>query len=247
MAKLSRSIRDAVAQHPRENQRSLAALGSLNAETIIDADGCSSFVLDLRGTFVGTVEISGQTDDSNWVVIPMKIQGGVGLYVLSATTVGTWMGPCAGYTRIRARVVAYTSGSATTTLTACLGVMAPDQFDTTPAFGTITAAVGVAATLTLASPGAGLRHYLTYLRLVRIASAALTAAATPIIVTTTNLPGSMAFSMQADAALQGVIFDYQESFNYPIAAVAQNTATTIVAPVTTGVIWRISAGYQVRP
>ena len=57
----------------------------------------------------------------------------------------------------------------------------------------------------------------------------------------------MAFSIATDAAPQGSIFDYQEAFNYPIAAVAQATATTIVAPVVTGAIWRISAGYQVRP
>ncbi len=247
MSKLSRSIRDAVAQHPRENQRGSGALASLNAEIVVDADGSSTLVLDLRGSFVGTVEVSGQTDDSNWMVIPMKAQPGVGLYVLSATIAGVWMGACAGYTRVRVRMSAYTSGAATATLTSCLGAMAPDQFDATPLFATITAAAGAAATLTIASPGVGLRTYLTYLRIMRFAAAALTPAATPVIVTTTNLPGAMAFSIATDAAAQGTIFDYQEAFNYPIAAVAQATAVTIAAPVTTAAIWRISAGYQVRP
>jgi hypothetical protein len=118
---------------------------------------------------------------------------------------------------------------------------------TTPLLGTITAAVSTAATLTLASPGAGLRHYITYLRIVKFASTALTAAAAPVVVTTTNIPGSLAFTLPADAAPQGSVFAYQEDFSYPLATSAQNTATTIVAPLTTGVIWRITAGYYVAP
>lgn len=63
------------------------------------------------------------------------------------------------------------------------------------------------------------------------AAAALTAAATPIIVTTTNLPGNRQFSIQADATLQGVI--YPEEINLagnPLKSVASNSSTTIVAP-----------------
>jgi 3-polyprenyl-4-hydroxybenzoate decarboxylase len=102
-------------------------------------------------------------------------------------------------------------------------------------------------TLTIASPGAGLRHYMTYIKIERIATALLTAAATPVVVTTTNLPGSLAYSVQADAAAQGLIYTLRDDFAYPLAASAQATATTIVCPGTTGVIWRVTAGYQVRP
>lgn len=66
-------------------------------------------------------------------------------------------------------------------------------------------------------------------------------------ITTTNLPGSLAFSFEADAALAGTLARYREDFAYPIAAAAQNVATTIVCPATTGVIWRITAGFYVAP
>lgn len=82
---------------------------------------------------------------------------------------------------------------------------------------------------------------------MRNAAAALTAAAAPVTVTTTNIPGSLAFSFAADAALQGTIDRWREDFAFPIAASAQNTATTIVCPLTTGVIWRITAGYYIAP
>ena len=110
-----------------------------------------------------------------------------------------------------------------------------------------TAAAGAALTLTMPSPGAGLRAYLTYLRIGRFAAAALTAGAAPVVVTTTNLPGSVAFSIPADASPAGELFAYQEDFAYPIAASAMATATTIVCPATTGVIWRATAGYYIAP
>jgi hypothetical protein len=99
----------------------------------------------------------------------------------------------------------------------------------------------------MASPGAGLRHYLTYLSINRFATALLTAAAAPVVVTTTNLPGALAFSFAADAAAQGTMDRWREDFSFPLAASAQATATTIVCPVTTGVIWRVTAGYYVAP
>ena len=110
-----------------------------------------------------------------------------------------------------------------------------------------TGAAAAAVTLTLAAPGVGLRHYLTYLRITRFAAALLTAAATPVLATTTNIPGTLVFSMPAEAAPQGSVFVYQEDFAYPLMTTAQNTATTIVCPVTTAVIWRVTAGYYVAP
>jgi hypothetical protein len=117
----------------------------------------------------------------------------------------------------------------------------------TPSAATAVGAAAAAVTLTLAAPGVGLRHYLTYLSMNRFAAAALTAAAVPVTVTTTNLPGTLAFSFAADAALQGTLDRWREDFSYPVMTVAQNTATTIVCPATTGVIWRVTAGFFVAP
>ena len=114
--------------------------------------------------------------------------------------------------------------------------------------GTVTAAISTAATLTLTAPGAGLFIYLTHLEITMFAGAALTAAATPVLVTTTNLTGSPVFSMNAAAMAQGTVEERIYPFGWPgIKATAAATAVTIVAPLTTSVIWRITAFYYVAP
>lgn len=236
--------------HPRENQKGTGTLGAVNAEVVVDCDGCSTVALDLRGAFSHTVAVEGTIDGANWILIPVRPQTG-GIYVLGivGTASGTWMASCAGFERVRARVTAYTSGGSTATLVASNALF--DDFakndSVTPTIGTAVGASGAAVTLTLAAPGVGLRHYLTYLSINRFAAAVLTAAAAPVTVTTTNLPGTLAFSFPADAAALGTIDRWREDFAYPVMASAQNTAITIVCPATTGVIWRVTAGFFVAP
>lgn len=250
MAKLSTDLRSATL-HPREAIFATTTLGSLNAETIIVADGCATVTLDLRGTFSLTVEVAGTVDGTNWTLIPLRpINVASVLYVaaVAGTTAGVWVGQCAGYRQVRARVTAYTSGAVTATLAANTALYDARMFGpVTGSAGTAVGASGAAVTLTLAAPGVGLRHYLTYLSINRFAAAVLTAAAAPVTVTTTNLPGSLAFSIPADAAALGTLDRWREDFAFPIASSAQNTATTIVCPLTTGVIWRVTAGFYVAP
>lgn len=250
MAKLATDLRSATL-HPREAIFSTATLGSLNAETIIFSDGCGTVTLDLRGTFNLTVEVAGTVDGTNWTLIPLRpINVASVAYVaaVTGTTAGTWVGQCAGYRQVRARVTAYTSGSATTTLAANTAQYDNLMFGPVASgIGTTVGTAGAATTLTLAAPGAGLRHYLTYLSINRFATALLTAAATPVTVTTTNLPGTLAFSFAAEALPQGQLDRWREDFAFPIASAAQNTNTTIVGPATTNVIWRITAGFFVAP
>ena len=250
MAKLATDLRSATL-HPRETIHSTANLGSLNAETIIVADGCATVTLDLRGTFNMTVEVSGTVDGTNWTLIPMRpVNQAATLYVAAVvgTAAGTWLGACAGFRQVRARVTAYTSGSATTTLAANTSPYDNLLFGPqTNNIGTAVGASGAAVTLTLASPGAGLRHYLTYVSIQRFASALLTAGTAPVNVTTTNLPGSLVFRLPADAAAQGTLLAIREDFAFPLSASAQATATTIVCPATTGVVWGVTAGFYVAP
>lgn len=248
--KLSTDFGTARVLHPRENLYVTGNLGSVNSEIIVVSDGCASVMVDLRGTFSGTFEVAGTVDGTNWIAIPVR---GINIaaigYVaaITGTTAGVWIGGCLGYRSVRIRCTAYTSGSATAFLAVSNAPdTAPQNFTTT----TVVTAVGAAAaavTLTLAAPGAGLRQYLTYLSINRFASALLTAAAAPVTVTTTNLPGTPAFSFPAEAAAQGTIDRWREDFAYPIASSAQNTATTIVCPTTTAVIWRVTAGYFIAP
>jgi hypothetical protein len=66
-----------------------------------------------------------------------------------------------------------------------------------------------------------------------------------VLVTTTNLPGNPVLTFGSDAAAQGVdkeqILDYSGS---GLAATAIGTATTVVCPAYTGVIWRINVAYR---
>jgi hypothetical protein len=242
---------NALLLHPRENLTATGNLGSVNAEIIADADGCSSFALDLRGTFSQTVEVSGTVDGFNWTLIPVKSFAGssFGPYLASiaGAVAGVYVGPVGPYRRIRARVTAYTSGSAVAVLMASNASLPPDAFDASTFTATIAGAAGAAVTLTLPAPGANLRHYLQWLRVDRFAAALLTAGATPVVATTTNLPGALAISIAAEAAAAGSSIPYLFDFPAPIQSSAQNTATTIVLPITTSVLWRVTAGYQVRP
>ena len=250
MAKLSRDLSVGVL-HPRENLYATGTLGSLNAEVIVNVDGAASFSLDLRGTFSMTIEVSGTVDGVNWTFIPVRPMAQAATqYVASVvgTAAGVWVGKCAPFRQIRARVTAYTSGAAVTFLMASTAPLDDTlQGMITPLLVTATGAAAAAVTLTLPAPGAGLRQYLTYLRITRFAAAALTAGATPVLVTTTNIPGTLVFSLPADVALQGTTAVYQEDFAYPVAGSALNTAMTVVCPVTTGVIWRVSGGYYIAP
>jgi hypothetical protein len=248
MAKLSRD-RAAQTLHPRENIVTVGNLGALNAEVIVDTHGAAMVALDLRGTFSMTVEVSGTVDGTNWILIPVRpMTGGIYVAGIAGSVAGAWVAACAGFDKVRARVTAFTSGLAIATLLADTAPLDQGlQGWVTPGLGTALSAVSAAQTLTLAAPGAGLRHYITYVRIARFATALLTAGATPVAITTTNLPGSLAFSFPADAAAQGTLFPYQEDFSFPLAASAQNTATSIVCPATTGVIWRVTAGFYVAP
>jgi hypothetical protein len=248
--KLSRNLTPGQLLDPRENLFLVGNLGALNAEIITDCDGASTVSLDLRGTFSLTVQVQVTIDGVNWNPIPVRpVTGGVFVAAVTGTAPGTWMGSCAGYRRVRAIVTAYTSGAAAAVVMASNALF--DDFarlgSVTPSLGTTVGTAGAATTLTLAAPGAGLRHYLTYLSINRFATALLTAAAAPVTVTTTNLPGFLAFSFAADAAAQGTLDRWREDFAYPVATNTQNTSTTIVCPATPNVIWRVTAGFLVAP
>ena len=220
-------------------------LGALDAESIMDLNGHSTAVFDIRGTFVATVSFEGTVDGTNYVAIPVFNQA-TEVVSLTAAAAGIFIASVSGFRRVRARVSAYTSGTVVASLRGSIAdclIKAPPIPATT--WVTNTAASGSICTLSLAAAGAGLFHYITELQIIKFAAAALTAAAAPVIATTTNLTGSPAFSFQADGAAQGTSEKQQFEPNQPFKSAAANTATTIVGPATTSIIWRINAAYYV--
>ncbi len=107
---------------------------------------------------------------------------------------------------------------------------------------TNTAATGAAVTATLAAPGAGLFHYITRINILKYATAAVTGIATPVLVTSTNIPGPVAWTTPTAQAI-GTVYETDVESSSSIKSTTANTATTIVAPVQTGVIWRITVYY----
>lgn len=107
---------------------------------------------------------------------------------------------------------------------------------------TVTAATGVAATLTLPAPAAGQFQHITGIYLTLYSTAARTGVAAPILVTTTNLPGAPVYTFGTAAAIGTTDREIHDMSN-PLKSLAAATATTIVAPAVTGGIWRLSATY----
>jgi len=105
---------------------------------------------------------------------------------------------------------------------------------------TATAASDAACTLSLAAV-AGNFHYVAGLRIYAYATGVIPASATPITVTSTNF-GSRTWIFPNEAAKADVMA-YEYQFAYPPKSTTVNTATTIVCPAVTNIIWSIQAEY----
>lgn len=259
---IQRNIAGSFMPHP-ESRRSQGVLAAVNAELIHDVDGDSAAVIFINGTATlnATYVLEGSPDGTNYFsliaypyapglvggTLPQPGQPLVTEAVNAATVQRMLCAAVGGLRRIRIRLSAYTSGSAAVTVNSdtceSLNPYVRDQKAAT-LMVTATGAVSTAVTATLPAV-AGLRHYIDRISVVRSATAALTAAATPVVVTTTNLPGTPALTFGSDAG--GIGIDREQVFDFGgagIAASAVNTATTIVAPIWTGVIWRINVSYR---
>lgn len=106
-----------------------------------------------------------------------------------------------------------------------------------------TAAVNTGLTITLPAV-AGRFHYITHIEINKFYSV-IGVAGAPVVVTTTNLQGSPAFTFDQSAAGAGTMSSKQIAPVTPIRSAVMNTATTIVAPVQLQTIWRITVWYYV--
>lgn len=248
--------------HP-ESRRTSGSLAALSAEVVHTLDGDNSTTIHLNGTgtFTATYEIHGSPDGTNFYpliaypyapaslggTLPLPAQPLVTEAVSAAVVTRVLCVPTGGLRAVRIRLSAYTSGSAAVTINsdtnALINPYAKEQKAASLVVST-TAAVGVALTVSLPLV-AGLRHYVDRISIVRSATAALTASATPVVVTTTNLPGALAFTFGSDAGGIGVnaeqVFDPGGS---GLNALLAGTATTVVCPACVGVIWRVTVTYR---
>jgi hypothetical protein len=250
MAKLSKDL-VAGTLHPRETLFLAGNFGALNAETILSADGAATVSVDLRGTFNLTVTIEASVDGTNWQMIPVRPMNTASTgYVaaIAGSAPGSWTGSLAGFRSVRARCTAYTSGSAVCVIATNGAPLDQSLVGTaTTSLATTLGTAGAATTLSLGAPGVGLRHYITSISITRFATTAQTASATPVTITTNNLPGALALTFAADTLALGGAERWREEYAYPLVAAAQNAITSINCPAVAGLIWRVTVGYYVAP
>lgn len=247
-----------------------ANLTAVNQEFTMDLNGDSNvLVYVLSDLLVGTLEFTGAMDGIDIPFTPASMYFPVQAYPYSigcnggtipqagqpilvdafvaANLTRVYAIPVQQLKKLRIRMSAYTSGNcqiyAVADQNKSLNPVSSEQDPATLGV-TNTAAVNLAVTLTLPAV-AGLRHYIASLHIVRSATAALTASATPVLVTTTNLPGNPVFTFGQDVA--GIGVDKEQRLDCGpegFAASAIGVATTIVMPAYTGVIWRANCLYH---
>jgi hypothetical protein len=248
----------------RESRTATGTLAAANAELVMTLSGDQSVMINIDGsgaTLNATFVVEGTIDGTTYFPVlaypytPGCNAGTLGLApipilneAVNTTSVRRVLSVATGgLSAIRVRLSAWTGGVATVVMISDPAVTQVHPNLLTPECAThmvtVTAAAGSIATCTIPAV-AGLRHYLTRLSIVKFNAALLTAAATPVLVTTTNLPGTPTFSFPADAAAQGTISEQSMDFGHGLAATAVNTNTTIVGPATTNIIWRINATYR---
>ena len=243
-----------------EARRTTGTMASLNAEVVHDLNGDSSAIIYLNGA-IGTYAVDGSADGVNYFpllcypygtaslggVLPQAAQPLVQEAVSAATAIRALCTSVAGLQKVRVRMTAYANGACDVTINSddCRSI-SPYANDTKAAtlMVSATAAAGVALTAVLPAV-AGLRHYIDRIDVVRSATAALTAAAAPVLVTTANIPGLPQITFGQDTG--GIGVDKMLSLDFGatgMAATAISTATTIVCPAYTGVIWRVNVAYR---
>lgn len=233
-------------------------LGSLNAEVVMDLNGKAEAMFDIR-TAAGalTLVFEGSIDGTNYFGLPAFahqqllvaaiVQEQYVPSIVSATTQsGLYSVHVAGFRRVRVRVSAYTSG----TITVAPRASQADQVRYSKPIPanlhvTVTAAVNLAATASLPAAGAGMFHYITALSCYRQSTADIAGTAA-LIITSTNLPGTPAWTVSNGIQAVRAEKDVDVQFPIPLKSLVANTATTIVMPIAgASVINRINVSYYV--
>jgi len=224
-------------------------LGALNAELLMDIHGKGTAAFEIRtAACSATFSFEATLDGTNYVSVPAQSQATEILsftVVVTTTHAVTYFVNTAGWRRVRCRISAYVSGSAVVTGRAAVS----DKITYArpiPATLAVTATGAAAAGVTLTIPAAtGLYHYITSIEITRNATAALAGTAT-LVITTTNLPGSLAWSVGNAMAAGGTQIDVNKDYTSPIKSSVAGAASTIVMPVPgAAVLWRANVCYYV--
>ena len=246
-----------------EARRTTGTLASAAAsiEHILNGDASAVIYLNGTGTFNATYTVEGCADGVNYFpllcypyatgsvggTLPVAAQPLITEAVNAATVQRVLCASVGGLQKIRVRLTTYASGTCAVTINSdvCQSIN-PYANDTRASTLMVSATAAVSTAVTATLPAVtGLRHYIDRIDVTRSATAALTAGAAPVVVTTTNINGAPQLTFGSDAGGVGVDKTVTLDFGATgMACSAAGTATTIVCPVYTGVIWRVNVAYR---
>jgi len=234
-----------------------ATLGALNAELIMDLNGKAVARFDIR-TAAGALTLVAEAtlDGTNYFGLPLFAdqqllaaaivqESFVPSIVIATTQSGIYVVGVSGFRRVRIRVSAYTSGNVTVVGRASIADQII-QMRNIPSNLHITAVASAAtATATLPAAGAGMFHYITNINIARATTAAVVGSAL-LTHTSTNLPGTPAWTAGNAIAIGQSIIDLDYTPTTPLKSLVANTNTTIVAANSgAGVSGRVNVSYYV--
>jgi hypothetical protein len=208
---------------------------ALNGNWVFEAtvDGTNYFAMP---AFATAQNLAGTLTSEQYVVNPTVNGAASGLY-----TVGV-----SGFRRVRLRMALVTTGNLTVSARATSAdlIIYARPIPAT-LHVTVTAAANTIATATLPAAGAGMFHYITSIQMSRNATAALAGTAT-LIHTSTNLPGTPAWSVGNAMVAGGTQQDLVYEPANPLKSLVANTTTTLVMPAAgAAVLNRINVSYYV--
>ena len=85
-------------------------LPALNTDLTVVLNGATTLLLQLTGTWAGTVSFEASPDSQNWYAVYGQRPDVVTTMVVNTTVVGVWVFSVGGFRAFRARFSAYTSG-----------------------------------------------------------------------------------------------------------------------------------------
>ena len=217
-------------------------IAALNANLVLPTTGLASLSFSVAGTWVGTLAFQSSLDGIVWNTLSV-LDNTAGINITQTTTNSIFIAAISTQRFNRVIALVWTSGTATlvyygSSIPSVVAINTPSSRLAV----TTTALTGVAATLTIPAVVAQF-HYITSLEIRLYSTAARVGAATPILVSTTNIPGAVVYTFETAGAVGTNTPIQGYNLALPLKSSTLNTATTIVAPAVVGGIWRITATY----
>lgn len=151
-----------------------------------------------------------------------------------------------GLRRVRVRLTTYATGNLNVSITSdsCTPINPYVREQKASTLSANSLGTGVINTASLPAV-AGLRHYVDFIKVSFLPIAALAANATPISITSTNLPGGPGMTVGQKALAIGEDFERALDFGASgLAATTAGTATTVSCPAIANMITRIIISYR---